>query len=114
MHLIEQAHLQELAHHRGAAADPRFFAAARACFSAASIPSVTNWNTVPPSLDRRPRVMSEHVHRRVIGRIGAPPARPGVVRPWTADWAEHVSPHDPGALGIGSRDGRRMMAWASG
>jgi hypothetical protein len=33
----------------------------------------------------------------VVRGIVAPPPLPGFVRPWTANWAEHVSPHDPRA-----------------
>ncbi|KTT77599.1 hypothetical protein SA6_12160, partial [Staphylococcus epidermidis] len=42
-------------------------------------------------------MMGQHIGRRVIRRIGAPPAFPGLVRPRPADWAEHIPPEDPGA-----------------
>src|SRR6185295_11323667 len=59
---------------------------------------------------RLARVVGEHEHRSVVGRVIAPPARPRLVpRPFAA--AEHLAPHDVGAdtfedlvddLGIGA------------
>src|SRR5438876_8383026 len=45
---------------------------------------------------RRPRVMCQHEHRRVIRRLVAPPALPAVVRPRASDRTEHVAPKNPG------------------
>src|SRR5882757_8634180 len=47
--------------------------------------------------DRRPRMVGEHEYRSVIHRIVAPPTSPGIVRPWSSNWSEHVSAHDPSA-----------------
>src|SRR4051812_21926774 len=47
-------------------------------------------------LDRLVGVMGEHKHRRVVRRLGAPPAAP-VLIPLPADRPEHVPPHDVGA-----------------
>src|SRR3954454_15515626 len=44
-------------------------------------------------LDRLVRVMGEHEHRRVVRRLGTPPAAP-VLIPLAADRPEHVPPHD--------------------
>jgi len=49
-------------------------------------------------LDRRVRVMGEHEHGSVVGRLGPPPARPLLV-PLAADRAKHVAAHDVGAAG---------------
>ena len=46
--------------------------------------------------ERRPRVMGQHEDGRVIRRLVAPPALPAVVRPGTANGAEHVAPENPG------------------
>src|SRR5579872_1575427 len=48
-------------------------------------------------LDWIARMVRQHEGRCVIGRIVAPPALPGLVRPWTADWPEHVAAEDEGA-----------------
>src|SRR5437773_9922341 len=62
--------------------------------------------------DRLARVVRQHEHRRMIGRILPPPAAPLVVGPRPAHGAEHVSAHDirpdafPEALGkivVGTR-----------
>src|SRR4029079_16883400 len=47
--------------------------------------------------DRRPSVMCQHEHRRVRGRVVAPPALPRIVCPGPADRTEHVAAEDPGA-----------------
>src|SRR3954451_24475593 len=44
-------------------------------------------------LDRLVSVMGEHEHRRVVRRLGTPPAAP-VLIPLAADRPEHVPPHD--------------------
>ena len=59
--------------------------------------SVTKWKVVPPSISIGSRgVVGEHEDRRVVRRLGAPPAAPVVV-PGAADRAEHVAAHDVGA-----------------
>src|SRR5262245_13002025 len=47
--------------------------------------------------DRWPWIVREHEDGNVIGRVVAPPAFPGLVRPGPTDGPEHVSPQDPGA-----------------
>src|SRR4029079_16621644 len=42
-------------------------------------------------------VVREDEHRRVVRRVFAPPAPPGLVRPRPADGAEHVPAHEDGA-----------------
>src|SRR5829696_5778386 len=46
-------------------------------------------------LDRLVGVMGEHKHRRVVRRLGAPPAAPFLI-PLAADRPEYVPPHDVG------------------
>src|SRR6266576_1390013 len=67
--------------------------------------------------DRLARVVGQHEHRRVIGRILPPPAAPLVVGPGAPHRAEHVAAHeirpDPlaGALGkivVGTRGSTRF------
>src|ERR1700694_5301876 len=45
---------------------------------------------------RRPRVMRQYEHGRVIRRLVAPPALPAVVRPRASDRTEHVASKNPG------------------
>jgi hypothetical protein len=47
--------------------------------------------------ERRSRMVGEYEHWRVKRRIVAPPAPPSIVGPRTANRAEHVAAHDPGA-----------------
>src|SRR5262249_24357067 len=43
-----------------------------------------------------PRVLREHEHRCVIGRLIAPPALPTLIRPRPPHRTEHVASYDPG------------------
>src|SRR5437773_8040382 len=70
--------------------------------------------------DRLARVVRQHEHRRMIGRILPPPAAPLVVGPRPAYGAEHVSAHDirpdafPEALGkivVGTRRPARFAVY---
>src|SRR5262245_53723846 len=61
--------------------------------------------------DRWLRIMREHEDRNVIGRVVAPPAFPGLIRPGPADRPEHVAPQDPGA-DIGEAARRKIVVWA--
>src|SRR5256712_976229 len=70
--------------------------------------------------DRLARVVRQHKHRRMIGRIPPPPAAPLVVGPRPAHGAEHVSAHDirtdafPEALGkivVGTRRPPRFSVY---
>ena len=66
----------------------------RACASADSIPSVTKWKVVPPSIAHRvARMVREHEHRAVVRRVIAPPPAPVAV-PLAPHRAEHVAAHD--------------------
>ena len=42
-------------------------------------------------------VMGEYEDGRMVRRVVAPPAFPGVAFPRAADWAEHIAAEDPGA-----------------
>src|ERR671916_413405 len=59
-------------------------------------------------LDRLASVMGEHKHRRVVRRLGTPPAAP-VLIPLAADRAEHVPPHDVRAARAHEPAGRRRV-----
>src|SRR5262249_11854368 len=51
-------------------------------------------------LDRIARMMRQHEGRCVIGRIGAPPTLPALVRPGAADRPEHIAAEDEGAEAV--------------
>src|SRR5919197_214487 len=59
-------------------------------------------------LDRLVSVMGEHKHRRVVRRLGTPPAAP-VLIPLPADRPEHVAPHDVRAARAHEPAGRRRV-----
>src|SRR5918992_547505 len=59
-------------------------------------------------LDRLASVMGEHKHRRVVRRLGTPPAAP-VLIPLAADRPEHVPPHDVRAARAHEPAGRRRV-----
>src|ERR687893_788504 len=59
-------------------------------------------------LDRLVSVMGEHKHRRVVRRLGTPPAAP-VLIPLAADRPEHVPPHDVPAARAHKPAGRRPV-----
>src|SRR3954454_20702174 len=59
-------------------------------------------------LDRLVSVMGEHKHRRVVRRLGTPPAAPGLL-PLAADRPEHVPPHDVRAARTHQPAGRRRV-----
>src|SRR5437016_4789102 len=62
-------------------------------------------------VDRWPRIVREHEDRNVIGRIVAPPAFPGFVRPRPAYGPEHVASQDPRAE-IGDAARRQVVVGA--
>src|SRR5688572_20883870 len=97
--LVDDAGNEGLAHGRGAARD--VYAAlpgrlARLCVS--GVEAVGDEVEGGPAfhLDRLVGVMGEHKYRRVVRRLGAPPAAP-VLIPLAADRPEHVPSHDIGA-----------------
>src|SRR3954454_17367624 len=59
-------------------------------------------------LDRLVSVMGQHKHRRVVRRLGTPPAAPVLV-PLAADRPEHVPPHDVRAARAHEPAGRRRV-----
>src|SRR5207253_3475064 len=59
-------------------------------------------------LDRLVSVMGEHKYRRVVRRLGPPPAAP-VLIPLAADRPEHVPPHDVRAARAHEPVGRRRV-----
>src|SRR6266487_3790599 len=59
-------------------------------------------------LDRLVSVMGEHKDRRVVRRLGTPPAAP-VLIPLAADRPEHVPPHDVRAAWAHEPVGRRRV-----
>ena len=70
-------------------------AASRAFCSASSGLASMKWNVVPPFIvDRGPRMMGQHEHRGMKGRIVAPPALPFLVGPRTTLGPELVPSHD--------------------
>ena len=59
-------------------------------------------------LDRLVGMMGEHEYRRVVGRIGPPPAAP-VLLPLATDRSEHVAAHDVCAARAHEPAGRRLV-----
>jgi hypothetical protein len=99
--LVQQSHCQVLLSDLGAARKHDVFAAGGLpCLFERGLDSVGDEVERGPSLHlhRITRVMGEDEHGVVVGRIVAPPARPLLVaRGTTADRAEHVPAHHPGA-----------------
>src|SRR5215831_11306337 len=60
-------------------------------------------------LECRPRMMGEHEHRCVIGRLLAPPALPTLIRPRPAHRTEHVASEDPGTDALEALRGERIV-----
>src|SRR6185437_1339535 len=100
MHFVNQAGAQKLPKGRYAAAETDI-AAARCCGgllqSGVNAPGDKAKLRAARHGQRRPWVMREHEHGRVIRRLIAPPAPPAVVRPRASDRTEHVAPNNPGA-----------------
>src|SRR5213595_1847030 len=94
--LVDDPGNEGLAHSRGAARD--VYAAlpgplARLCVSGVEAAGDEVEGRPAIHLDRLASVMGEHKHRRVVRRLGTPPAVP-VLIPLAADRPEHVPPHD--------------------
>src|SRR5881392_3690940 len=92
--LVDDPGNEGLAHSRGAARD--VYAAlpgplARLCVSGAEAAGDEVEGRPAFHLDRLVRVMGEHKDRRVVRRLGTPPAAP-VLIPLAADRPEHVPP----------------------
>src|SRR3989442_11358857 len=123
VHLIDEPRLEILAH-RGRPAADLDIAFARGLPGAAQrfLNSAGDEMKDGPAFhrDRLARVVRQHKHRRMIGRILPPPAAPLVVGPRPAHGAEHVSAHDirtdafPEALGkivVGTRRPARFSVY---
>src|SRR3954453_14376833 len=100
-----------LAHSRGAARD--VYAAlpgplARLCVSGVEVAGDEVEGRPAFHLDRLVSVMGEHKDRRVVRRLGTPPAAP-VLIPLAADRPEHVPPHDVRAARTHEPVGRRRV-----
>src|SRR5439155_6540614 len=97
MHLVDEPRLEILAHRGRPAADLDIE-------PARDLPGATErfLNSAGDEMKDGPafhrdwlaRVVRQHKHRRMIGRILPPPAAPPIVRPRPAHGAEHVSAHD--------------------
>src|SRR5215210_3132894 len=109
--LVDDPGNEGLAHSRGAARD--VYTAlpgrlARLCVSGVETAGDEVEGRPAFHLDRRVSVMGEHKHRRVVRRLGAPPAAP-VLIPLAADRPEHVPPHDVGPAWAHEPAGRRRV-----
>src|SRR5947208_7055214 len=109
--LVDDAGTEGLAHSRGATRD--VYAAlpgrlARLCVSGFEAAGDEVEGRPAFHLDRLVSVMGEHKHRRVVRRLGTPPAAP-VLIPLAADRPEHVPPHDVRAARAHEPVGRRRV-----
>src|SRR3954449_7821738 len=94
--LVDDPGNEGLAHSRGATRDVHAALAgrlARLCVSGVEAAGDEVEGRPAVHLDRLVSVMGEHKYRRVVGRLGTPPAAP-VLIPLAADRPEHVPPHD--------------------
>src|SRR3954447_17930717 len=109
--LVDDAGNEGLAHSRGAARDVYAALAGRLtrlCVSGVEAAGDEVEGRAAFHLDRLSSVMGEHEDRRVIGRLGTPPAAP-VLIPLVADRPEHVAPHDVRAARAHEPAGRRRV-----
>src|SRR3954469_4484945 len=109
--LVDDPGNEGLAHSRGAARD--VYAAlpgplARLCVSGVEAAGDEVEGRPTFHLDRLVSVMGEHKDRRVVRRLGTPPAAP-VLIPFAADRPEHVAPHDVRAARTHEPVGRRRV-----
>src|SRR5436309_8290947 len=109
--LVDDPGNEGLAHGRGAARD--VYAAlpgrlARLCVSGVEAAGDEVEGRPAFHLDWLVSVMGEHKHRRVVRRLGTPPAAP-VLIPLAADRPEHVPPHDVRAAPPHEPVGRRRV-----
>src|SRR5262245_1962552 len=109
--LVDDPGNEGLAHGRGATRDVHADLAGRLARSCVcGVEAVGDEVEGGPAfhLDRLVGVMGEHEHRRVVRRLGAPPAAP-VLIPLAADRPEHIPPHDVGAPRAHEPAGRRRV-----
>src|SRR6476620_5232549 len=109
--LVDDPGNEGLAHSRSAARD--VYAAlpgplARLCVSGVEAAGDEVEGRPAFHLDRLVSVMGEHKDRRVVRRLGTPPAAP-VLIPLAADRPEHVPPHDVRAARTHEPVGRRRI-----
>src|SRR5436189_2828119 len=109
--LVDDPGNEGLAHSRGAARD--VYAAlpgplARLCVSGVEAAGDEVEGRPACHLDRLVGVTGEHKYRRVVRRLGTPPAAP-VLIPLAADRPEHVPPHDVRAARAHEPVGRRRV-----
>src|ERR671938_1019445 len=107
--LVDDPGNEGLAHSRGATRDVYTALAgrlARLCVSGVEAAGDEVEGRPAFHLDRLVGVMGQHEHRRVVGRLGTPPATPVLV-PLAADGAEHVPPHYVRAARAHEPSGRR-------
>src|SRR5436190_21117300 len=94
--LVDDPGNEGLAHSRGATRDVHAAVASRLtrlCVSGVEAAGDEVEDRPAFHLDRLVSVMGEHKYRRVVRRLGTPPATP-VLIPLAADRPEHVPPHD--------------------
>src|SRR5438552_5939960 len=110
--LVDDAGNEGLAHSRGATGDVYAAALAgrltRLCVSGVEAAGDEVEGRPAFHLDRLSSVMGEHEDRRVVRRLGTPPAAP-VLIPLAADRPEHVPPHDVRAARTHEPVGRRRV-----
>src|SRR3954453_17229699 len=109
--LVDAAGDEGLAHSRGATRDVYAALAGRLtrlCVSGVEAAGDEVEDRPAFHLDRLVSVMGEHKHRRVVRRLGTPPAAP-VLIPLAADRPEHVPPHDVRAARAHEPAGRRRI-----
>src|SRR3954447_7210759 len=109
--LVDDPGNEGLAHSRGATRDVHAALAgrlARLCVSGVEAAGDEVEGRPAVHLDRLVSVMGEHKYRRVVRRLGTPPATP-VLIPLAADRPEHVPPHDVRAARAHEPVGRRRV-----
>src|SRR5437667_8284383 len=109
--LVDDAGDEGLAHSRGATRDVYAALAGRLtrlCVSSVEAAGDEVEGRPTFHLDRLSSVMGEHKDRRVVRRLGTPPAAP-VLIPLAADRPEHVPPHDVCAARAHEPAGRRRV-----
>src|SRR5215208_323108 len=109
--LVDDPGNEGLAHSRGAARDVYAAVAGRLtrlCVSGVEAAGDEVEGGPAFHLDRLLSMMREHKHRRVVRRLGTPPAAP-VLIPLAADRPEHVPPHDVRAARAHEPAGRRRI-----
>src|ERR671934_1835054 len=111
--LVDDPRNEGLAHSRGATRDVHAALAGRLtrlCVSGVEAAGDEVEGRPAFHLDRLSSVMGEQKHRRVIRRLGTPPATP-VLIPLAADRPEHVPPHDVRAARAHEPAGRSRVGF---